>query len=426
MKLQMARGVKDFPPEEKIVKQEVMDKLRTIFEKFGYNPLETPLIERFDVLASKYAGGSEIMKETFQFTDQGGRELGLRYDLTVPFSRFVGMNPTLKMPFKRYQMGRVFRDGPIKLGRYREFWQCDIDVVGTKSMRADAECVMVAQKGFQALNFNIIIKVNNRKILDGFMEYAGVVPEKRMDAILSIDKYEKVGEKMIVDEMREKGIPSEAIEKIKDLFGITGDTQNKITILKNLLKENEGIKEIEELFSFLPDQTDVIFDPTLARGLSYYTGTIFEAFLKSGRVTSSLAGGGRYDKMIGDFLGGKREIPAVGISFGIAPICDTMNDLNEGKKLIKCVTKVFIIPIGTYIESVKISNQLRENNIKTEIDIASRGISKNLDYANALSIPYVIFIGEDEIKQNKLKLKNMESGDEEMLNVESIIQKLKE
>src|SRR3989344_4982677 len=169
MKLQLAKGVKDTPPEEKILQLKVVDTLRKNFELYGYSPLETPILERYDTLASKYAGGSEIIKETFKLRDQGKRDLGLRYDLTVPFCRFIAMNPNLKMPFKRYQIGRVFRDGPIKLGRFREFWQCDIDVVGIKSMKIDAEFIEIFNKVFKELNIKIEIKVNNRKILDAIM-----------------------------------------------------------------------------------------------------------------------------------------------------------------------------------------------------------------------------------------------------------------
>ena len=184
MELQNAKGTKDIPPEEKIIKQKIVDTLKEVFELYGFNPIETPLLERYETIAAKYAGGAEILKETFKLKDQGKRELALRYDLTVPFSRFVGMNPNLKMPFKRYQIGRVFRDGPIKLGRYREFWQCDVDVVGTKSMKADAECLSIAKEAFKRLNLNVIIKVNNRKILDSMLEYAGVPKGKRTTTIL--------------------------------------------------------------------------------------------------------------------------------------------------------------------------------------------------------------------------------------------------
>jgi len=179
MKLMNARGVRDFPPEEKILRNRVMDSLRYAFERYGFVPLETPIIEREEVLASKYAGGDEILKEMFRFTDQGKRKLALRYDLTVPFARYVGMNPTMKMPLKRYAMGRVFRDGPIKLGRYREFWQCDADIVGAKSMLADAECIKIAQLFFKSVGFDVKIEVNNRKLIDGILEAAGVPSDKR-------------------------------------------------------------------------------------------------------------------------------------------------------------------------------------------------------------------------------------------------------
>jgi len=191
MNLERAKGTKDYPPEEKIARQEVIDKLRAIFELYGFSPLETPIIERFDVLSAKYAGGAEILKETFKFKDQGDRELGLRYDLTVPLARFIGMNPNLKMPFKRYQMGQVFRDGPIKTGRQREFWQCDVDTVGTKNMIADAEFIKIAQRFFEAIGLNVIIEINNRKLLDGLLEDLKIPEDKKNDVIIAIDKLKK-------------------------------------------------------------------------------------------------------------------------------------------------------------------------------------------------------------------------------------------
>ena len=218
MELMTARGVQDVPPEQKILKQGIVDTIKTIFERFGYSPLETPSIERFDILASKYAGGAEILKETFRVEDQGGRELCLRYDLTVPFARFVGMNKNLKMPFKRYQIGTVFRDGPLKLGRLREFWQGDVDVVGTKSMRADAEMVLIAQAVFKALDLDVIIKVNNRKVLNAVLRSAGIEQEDQETAILSIDKLAKINREGVSAELAGKGFEKKNVEKVLTLI----------------------------------------------------------------------------------------------------------------------------------------------------------------------------------------------------------------
>ncbi|MFC2135639.1 histidine--tRNA ligase [Bacteroidota bacterium] len=425
MKLMNARGVRDFPPEEKIIRQEIVDSLRTTFEEYGFNPIETPAIERLDVLSSKYAGGTEILKETFKFRDQGKRDLCLRYDLTVPFARFVGMNPNLKMPFKRYQIGRVYRDGPIKLGRYREFWQCDVDVVGTKSMLAEAELLDIASKVFKKLGFKVILKVSNRKVLDGIMESSGIKEIKWTDAILTIDKLEKFGKTEVVKELKSKGIDDKAIKKV---FGIIQkqDTNKKtIDNLKLFLKEGigaEGLAEMEELLKYLRSlKVTIDFDPSLARGLAYYTGPVFEVFLKDSKIKSAVAGGGRYDNLIGDFLEKKDSYPATGISFGLEVITDALS----AKEKKKSVVDVYIISIKTPAESLKIAKELRNAGIKTDMDIVGRGISKNLDYANTYNIPYVLFVGQQELAKKKVKLRDMKSGKEQLLSVDEVIKKLK-
>ncbi len=209
--LMNAKGARDFLPEEAIARQEITGMLKAIFEKYGYSPLETPAIERKDVLSAKFAGGAEIMKEMFKVEDQGGRELALRYDLTVPLAKVVGMNPNLTKPFKRYQIQPVWRDGPIKLGRYREFLQCDADVVGTKSMLADAEILAIASEFFTKLGLKFVIRVNSRKLMNGMLDYAGI-HENKMDAILAIDKLEKFGAAAVKKEMEEKGFAAKAVE----------------------------------------------------------------------------------------------------------------------------------------------------------------------------------------------------------------------
>ncbi|MFC1741659.1 histidine--tRNA ligase [Nanoarchaeota archaeon] len=428
MELMNARGTRDFPPEDKIVRQKVIDILRGVFELYGFSPLETPIIERLDVLSAKYAGGSEILKETFKFNDQGERELCLRYDLTVPLARFVGMNRTMKMPFKRYAIGRVFRDGPIKTGRYREFWQCDVDIVGSKSMLADAQCLQIALKFFSEIGLEFRIEFNSRKILDGMMEQAGVSEDRRMDAILEIDKLKKIGWDAVEEGLGTVGLGAPAIQVIKTIVNLSGSNSEKLEKIKELI-DNEtgvaGIAEIEEIASYVSDER-VEFSPALARGLAYYTGPVFEVYLKdTSKFGSSLAAGGRWDKMIGDFLGGGKEYPAVGISFGIEPITTVLGMLKNDDAGVLTVTKVYVIPIQTAVESTKVCEQLRAAGIKTDMDIIGRGISKNLDYANKMGIPYVLFVGEDELKQGKFKLKDMKSGEEELLSVEEVVEKVK-
>lgn len=424
MKLQRARGVRDLLPEEAIPRQAILDKLRKIFENYGFSPAETPILERYETLSSKYAGGAEILKETFKLKDQGNRELGLRYDLTVPLCRVIGMNPQLKMPFKRYQIGPVFRDGPVNLGRYREFYQCDVDTIGCKSMSADAELLALAKDVFKELNLKVKINVNNVKLLTAVLEYAGI-KENKESVLLTLDKLNKIGLDAVKSELKQKGIQESSIKKLLELINLKGTNEVKIKKLKSVLTNQDSIKEIEELINYCRSfKVDFELNLWLARGLSYYTGTIFEVNLIGSEITSSVAGGGRYDKIIGKFLESSQEYPAVGISFGIERLFDARKD--EQSK--RTTVDIFVIPIGTSKKAVPIAQKLRNSGLNVDIDLMERGISKNLDYANSLNIQYVILIGEKELKAKKIKLKDMKSGKERLLTLENLIKfmKLKE
>ena len=327
------------------------------------------------------------------------------------------------MPFKRFEMGVVFRDGPIKAGRARQFWQCDVDTIGSKSMLADAEILAAIETGFNKLKLDTIIKVNNRKLLNGILEQAGI--KNKEDAIVAIDKLAKIGTKGVTDELLQKGFKK---KQINDVFKLVKENISLISLKKQVKTEEgkEGIKELEELFSYLRTMgiKSVNFDVSLARGLAYYTGTIFEAFMKKGSITSSLAAGGRWDKMIGDFMGGNRIVPAVGGSFGIVPIIESIKEKEELTK--RTLAKVLVIPIKTEKKSLQIVEQLRNEKINANFDLNGRGMSKNLQYANSLGIPYVIIIGEDELKKNKVLLRNMVTGDQKLLALKSVIKKLKQ
>ncbi len=419
MTAERAKGTRDFLPEEDIIREEIVGVLKKTFENYGFSPIETPIIEKYETLASKYSGGSEILKETFKLKDQGGRELGLRYDLTVPLARVMVMNPQLKMPFKGYQIGEVFRDGPIKLGRYRQFTQCDADIIGNKSMLADAECIKLIQEVFERLKIKITIEVNNRKILNSLLEYLKIPNEKREAVIITIDKIKKVGISEVKNELNNIGISEEKTKELTKMFATKGSNKSKIAAIKKLV-DGEGIMEIEQVFNNINDN-NVEFNVALARGLSYYTGTVFEVFAKNKEVNVAIAGGGRYDKMIGYFLEGKREVPAVGISFGIDPIIDIL----KGKQKKKTVTKVYVIPINTTKKAMETLDELRKEGINADIDMMEKGVSKNLDYANTLNIPYVIFIGEKELKKKKIKIRDMKTGKEKLLTIKDTIKILK-
>ena len=423
MELSTPKGTRDFSPEEKIVRDNIVDTLKEVFELYGYAPLDTPILERYDVLASKYAGGAEILKETFKLKDQGNRELGLRYDLTVPMCRYIAMNPTIKMPFKRYQIGEVFRDGPIASARYRQFTQCDVDVVGSSSMATDADVISLISRAFEKFKLDIIVRINNRKLLNDVLDYCGIEKSKQENVILSIDKLEKFGASVVKNELKQQKIEDKKINLIIDLTNVKGSNEEKTQQLKKFLSNSEGLNDIEQLLGYLQNlKIEADFDISLARGLAYYTGTVIEIFLKNNSIKSAVCAGGRYDNMIGAFLG-KGNYPAIGVSFGVDRIYDALLEKQETKQ--KTNTRVYVIPIKTMNESMKIANQLREAGINTDVDLGDKGPSKNLEYANSLGIPYVLFVGKKELEQNKLKLRDMKTGKEELLGIDEIINRVK-
>jgi histidyl-tRNA synthetase len=423
--LETARGTRDFPPSEKIIRDKVINQIKEIFEIYGFSPLETPTFEKLEILEAKFGAGenSDAISEIYRFKDQGNRDLGLRYEFTFALARFVGQNPQLKLPFKRYQIGTVFRDGPIKAGRYREFYQCDIDVVGVKSVLADAEALAVVKDVFNKLKLDVVIEVNDRKLLTEIIKYSGIEENQATQVIISIDKLKKIGINGVKAELLEKQIPKDKIEKLMNLLTEIekGTNTEKLKSLKNILGETEGLKEIEELLGYLKDfSVDVEFSPSLARGLGYYTGPIFEVFLKDQTImSSSIAGGGRWDKMIGKYIGNeKMNYPATGLSFGIEPIMDIILKRDGTER--QTVTDLLVIPIKTKEQAIKITQELRKRGLKAQVDLLDRSVSKNIEYADKLGIPYVGFLGEDEIKQNKIKIRNLKTGKEELIDVDKV------
>lgn len=416
MEIELAKGTKEVNPEQKLVRNRILNVLIKNFELYGFMPLETPILQKYDVLSSKYAGGAEILKETFKLNDQGKRDLALRYDLTVPLAIYVALNPNVKLPFKRYEIGKAFRDGPISSERFREFWQCDVDVVGASSMMADAEMVNLASRVFKELKLEIVIKINNRKILDGLMSNCNIKEEKAGSAILAIDKLEKIGVEGVKKELKEKNLTDLQVEKLIKIILTKGSNKEKFDYFKKIIPDNEGLKELQEVLTYAPQAE---FDQTLARGLAYYTGTIFEIKLKNSDIKTAVTSGGRYDDIIGGFIMNKQSYPAVGISFGLDRI-EMALKFNE-----KTTTKVYVIPIKQPEKARELVEQLRDNGINSDADLMDRSISKNLDYANSYNIPFAIFVGDDEVKKNKFKLRDMKSGKEEFLNIQELIKRLK-
>ncbi len=429
MELLNARGTKDFAPEEAMLRDKIKAILIETFQLYGFAPLETPVLERYDILASKYAGGMDILKETFTLKDQGNRQLALRYDLTVPLCRFVGMNPKMKMPFKRYQIAEVFRDGPVSSDRLRTFTQCDIDIVGSASMAADAQCLQIASTVFNKLGVSAIIEINNRKFLNGLFDDLGLPPKKWVDAILILDKIKKIDRTSLETEFEHAGLTTSQIKKLFALVTVEGTNRQKILALQKQLTSSialEGLAELKELFTYLPQTEHMQFMPTLARGLAYYTGTVFEVFAVNGSVVSSITSGGRYDNMIQQFLESKEKYPAVGISFGLERLTMLLLCFANGNKTStnKTPTTVFVISIGQRESVAHIVAQLRNAGITTDTDIIGRKPTKNLKYAQSLGIPYVLFVGEKELRAKKFKLKNMHTGAEVSCTIEQLLKKL--
>jgi len=430
-KFQAPRGTSDFIGKEKRRRDFVLSTLKNAFETYGFEPLETPAFENYEVLSAKFAGGEEILKETYSFNDQGGRKLGLRYDFTVPLCRFFAANPNIPKPFKRYALGTVWRDGPLKLGRYREFVQCDADVIGVPGAAADAEILALACSALSSLGLSFVVKVNNRRLLNAILQKAGVEGEKMLSTILSLDKLEKIGWQGVEKELAQKGsCDASQVAEIRRLFSLQG-------ALEGELAQFEGAPEMKELLSLAEKMglsKSVRFSPSLARGLNYYTGSVFEAVLENGEklgITSSIAGGGRYDEMIGGFVkqssGREEKIPAVGISFGLSVLCDALEriEAQSGEVKNSSAIKAFVIPIGGEQEAFAVVQRLRAAGIASSIDLLSRSISKNLEYASKQGISFAVFVGPQEAKLGKVKARDLRSGEEKTVSVAELEQLLK-
>ncbi|MDP3976282.1 MAG: histidine--tRNA ligase [bacterium] len=424
--LMLPKGMRDLDPVDKLLQNTVVDAIRDIYERYGYAPLETPLVERMDILRAKFAAGddSDVSKEIFQVTDQGQRELGLRFDMTVPLARYVAMNPTIKLPFKRYAIGKVFRDGPIKLGRYREFWQADADIIGVPGAMADAEGVMMAADLFRKLNLDVTLYVGSREILRELMDAIGIDETLRGKILIALDKLSKIGRKEVAMEMQKAGLDAEKSERLLTVSDCKGSNAERMSELRKTLQESSGMLRIKEVLELLKDVPNVVFSPSLARGLGYYTGFFFECFLNKSEITSSLVGTGRYDNMIGGYLGGEQEFPGVGISFGVSVICDALRENGEGAK--KSLTRVYVVPVSENERSyaIETAQELRQGGINTDMDLLGRGIGKNFAYADALGIPFVVVVGEEERAKQTVTLKDMASGKQETFPREDLLKNL--
>ncbi len=414
------------------MREKITDILKKSFKLYGYNPMETSILEYYDIAANKYAGGAEVLKETYRLKDQGERDLCLRYELTFKFAKIVGTNKGIALPIKRYEIGKVFRDGPVKSGRAREFTQCDVDVVGIKSAVVDAEFTALIKLAFSQLGIPIRIKLNNKKLLFAIFESAGVPAEKFIDCAISIDKLEKIGRVGVMDEMLQKGVQKSCCEevfKIVDGCEDIRDSFERLNYLTSKIGENDGLGELTELLRFTKSfgTYDLVdFTPNLSRALGYYSGSFWEVYAVKNAVKSSLAAGGRWDGMINKMFGGKTQYPACGMSFGLDALYAAVKEGASGKfiKRKDICPVLLIVPIDTDGDCVRFADLARRYGVKSELWVQG-GVKKALEYADRRKIPFVGVIGSREAACSMVNLKDMSSGSSENVEWKDAVFKLR-
>lgn len=442
MKPSIPKGTRDFSPAEMARRNYIFNTIRDVFALYGYNPIETPAMENLSTLMGKY--GEEGDKLLFKILNSGDFlrgadkglieagdtnrlaaqlcEKGLRYDLTVPFARYVVQHRNeLQLPFKRYQIQPVWRADRPQKGRYREFYQCDADVVGSDSLLNEVELLQIIDEVFRRLKIRIILKLNNRKVLAGFAELIGA-PDKIIDITVAIDKLDKIGLENVNAELLERGLSQQQVETLQPILAISGTLEERLDTLASLLATSEvGLKGVEELREVtagvmaLGLDAELDLDVSLARGLNYYTGTIIEVKARDVQI-GSITGGGRYDNLTGVF--GMPGLSGVGISFGADRIYDVLNALDLYPAEARTATQVMFVNFGAAeaAASMAMMKQMRSMGVSCEIYPDAAKMKKQMAYANAVAVPYVAMVGESEMEQGKMALKNMASGEQQLLS----------
>ncbi len=446
------KGTRDFSPVEMVKRNYIFNTIKSVFKKYGFQPIETPAMENIETLTGKYGEeGDQLLFKILNSRPQNAKEQkkeemlevfrqtldrstnsavlterALRYDLTVPFARFVVQHRNdITFPFKRYQIQPVWRADKPQKGRYREFYQCDVDVVGSNSLLNELELLQIVDDVFKLLDINVLIKLNNRKILSGIAEIIGQ-SDKIIDITVAIDKLDKIGLENVNKELLDKGIPQDAVQKIQPIILLSGSNNEKLEKLKEVLAGSEiglkGVAELETVFDYLESVkvgTELELDLTLARGLNYYTGAIIEVKAKDVEI-GSICGGGRYDDLTGIF--GMPDVSGVGISFGADRIYDVLNQLNKFPKQNHDITQVLFINFGTEEEKfcLPIVAKLREQGLNVEIYPEAAKMKKQMTYADKREIPYVVMIGANEMAENKAVVKKMLSGEQSELPIEQL------
>ncbi|MEM6297228.1 MAG: histidine--tRNA ligase [Bacteroidota bacterium] len=445
MKPSIPKGTRDFSPLEVTRRNYIFSAIRTVFERYGFQPIETPVMEKLSTLTGKY--GEEGDRLLFKVLNSGDflkkatelnnsqkltpqiSEKGLRYDLTVPFARYVVMHQNeITFPFRRYQIQPVWRADRPQKGRYREFFQCDADVIGTESLFTEAELLQIFDEVFTQFGIRVTIRLNNRKVLQGLAEVVGA-PDKMMEITIALDKIDKIGWEGVAKELAERGLSETVITNVREFVDQVGTEGFALSEIEAFFAESEagqkGIAELQQVTDLLEGinfQNEIRFDLTLARGLDYYTGCIFEVEAKDFKM-GSISSGGRYDDLTGIF--GLKNMSGVGISFGADRIYDVMEGLNLFPEGTATSTQVLIVGFDDKARTYgfPILRKLREAGISAELYPDQTKLKKQLDYANKKNIPFVILIGDDEMAAGKLAFKNMETGEQERLSLEEILER---
>ena len=426
-------GTMELLPSDQITFNKMVDKIRAAYESFGFLPLDTPIIELSEILLAK--AGGETEKQIYRF-NKGDNDLSLRFDLTVPFAKYVSINQNeLAFPFKRYQIGKVYRGERPQKCRYREFYQCDVDVISDKlDIINDAEMVNVIYETFKSLDLaKFTICINNRKILNGLFEYLDI-SDKKAETLRIIDKIDKIGEEAMKIELDKIGIDNQKINKICEFILISGTTEEKISKLKNMNIQNEifseGLEELEKVCYYvkafgIPENCFRI-DLKIARGLDYYTGTVYETFFDEYRNLGSVCSGGRYDNLTEYYT--ERKFQGVGVSIGLTRLFAQLKEMDLIKEDSESISKVLIIPMDEKCAefSLQVAKKLRENKNNTEVySNFYKDMKSKMKYADKLNIPYVCIIGENEVNENCVMLKNMKEKTQEKVTIDEILNKIR-
>lgn len=416
-KPQILKGFRDYLPEQMLLRQEVMSRIRRVFEAHGFEPLDTPTLEYMEILTGKAGENEKLM---YHFQDAGEREIGLRYDLTVPLARFVAMHQNdIALPFKRYHIAPVWRAEKPQRGRFREFWQCDADIVGVNSTLGDSEALSTFVDAYRAIGLsNVVIAINHRKLLEGLATVAGVPSDQAAGVFRSIDKLDKIGPDRVRDELVSQGASAESADTILRVITTQGTNEELLALAESELgDEASAVGELREILEHLKalgvPQENYRIDLALARGIDYYTGPVWEAQVEEPKI-GSVGGGGRYDGLVGNFLG--RDIPATGISLGIERIIEVIQefDLLPTAKSTADVAMVYVPE--TFAEAGVIARELREAGINVDQSLVhNKGIGAQLKYADRRGIPFAVIPGQDELANNQVSLKNLSTGEQLLL-----------